>query len=66
VTAGEQAHLRDRRESALRRGPKFSRSAGRNRHQYFAPRRGIAVSDPLGAVYQYNLTIEREVAKDVV
>ncbi len=28
--------------------------------------RGIAVSDPLGAVYQYNLTIERELTKDVV
>lgn len=32
----------------------------------FAPRRGIAVNDPLGAVYQYNLTIEGEAAKDVV
>ncbi len=28
--------------------------------------RGIAVSDPLGTVYQYNLTIERELAKDLV
>jgi hypothetical protein len=28
--------------------------------------RGIAVNDPLGSVYQYNLTIERELAKDLV
>jgi len=28
--------------------------------------RGIAVDDPLGAVYQYNLTIERELIKDLV
>jgi hypothetical protein len=28
--------------------------------------RGIAVDDPLGAVYQYNLTIERELTKDLV
>jgi hypothetical protein len=28
--------------------------------------RGIAVDDPLGQVYQYNLTIERELAKDLV
>jgi hypothetical protein len=28
--------------------------------------RGIAVDDPLGSVYQYNFTIEREIAKDLV
>ncbi len=28
--------------------------------------RGIAVNDPLGAIYQYNMTIERELAKDLV
>ncbi|MFN0110433.1 MAG: carboxypeptidase regulatory-like domain-containing protein [Blastocatellia bacterium] len=28
--------------------------------------RGIAVDDPLGSVYQYNFTIERELAKDLV
>jgi hypothetical protein len=28
--------------------------------------RGIAVSDPLGAVYQYNLTIERTLTKELV
>ncbi len=28
--------------------------------------RGIAVDDPLGKIYQYNLTIERELAKDLV
>jgi hypothetical protein len=28
--------------------------------------RGIAVSDPLGSVYQYNLTIERELTKELV
>src|SRR5262245_22097563 len=27
--------------------------------------RGIAVSDPLGSVYQYNLTVERELTKDL-